>query len=151
MILDGTGRIVVAGSSTNGAGDLDMAIWRYDGTGALDTSFGGQGWVTHHDAAGGNGDDGAEAVILDSSDRIIVAGWSLNATADMDMVVWRYDPSGTLDPIFGPGGLIVQGDAAGGNGDDFGYGVALDRAGRILVGGSSSNGSDLDMAIWSIE
>ena len=89
-ILDGAGKILVASHSDTVLGDRDMAIWRLDPDGSFDTSFNGQGWITHGGAAGGlNDDDAARAITLDGSGRIIAAGWSINSAGDEDMVVWR--------------------------------------------------------------
>ncbi len=128
-------------------------IWRYKSDGTLDTSFGnGTGYVVHSNAAGGGGNDAGYAITLDSSGRIIVVGMSdrdPSASANHDMVIWRYNPDGTLDTSFNGVGYVVHNGAAGGNGIDAGGGVVLDSAGRILVAGSSTNsGGNRDMAIW---
>ena len=160
IALDTSGRILVAGGTGNIPGDYDMAIWRYNPDGTLDTTFDdptdgqGPGWVVHDGAAGGGRLDYGRAIALDAAGRILVAGDSQNAMQGEDMVIWRYNPDGTLDTTFddptdgqGPGWVVHDG-AAGGGGDDFGRGIALDASGRILVAGWSSNGTDLDMAIW---
>ena len=53
-----------------------------------------------------------------------------------------------LDKTFGGQGSVVHDGAAGAGGWDSGSSIALDSSGRILVAGSSQNGSDYDMVIW---
>ena len=149
IVLDASGRILVAGSSTNGTPNSDMAIWRYNVDGTLDTSFNSVGYVVHDSAAGGNDDDKGNVITLDASGRILVAGESDNGTPNTDMAIWRYNVDGTLDTSFASQGFVVHHGAAGGSSNDIGYGIALDSNGRILVAGYSNNGTpNQDMAIW---
>ena len=152
ITVDGIGRILVTGSAYNAAGDQDMALWRYDSTGALDLPFGFGGVVTHHNAAGADGHDGGQGLIVDGVGRIVVSGWSRSsAPGNYDMVIWRYDSSGALDPGFGSAGIVVHHDAAGGNFDDLGGRLILDSSDRIVVGGYSHRpdpGLNYDMTIW---
>jgi len=150
VVLDGTD-IVVVGDSYNGT-NLDMAIWRYNNTGNLVTSFNTTGIVTNDNAAGATtpGDDIAYGVALDGTD-ILVTGGSWNGN-NFDMTVWRYNNSGALVTTFNSTGatpgIVVHDNAAGGTaGNDIGRGIVL--AGTdIIVAGDSYNGSNLDMAIW---
>ena len=70
--------------------------------GILDTSFNGKGFAIHNGAAGSNLNDAAAAVVIDSSGRILITGYSNNGTKDA-MVIWRYNPDGSLDTSFGGG------------------------------------------------
>ena len=117
------GRLVVVGQS-----DGNVAVARYAVTGALDTSFSGDGMVTTD--IGGN-DDHATSVVLQPDGRIVVAG-GFGASIDHDFLVLRYNSNGTLDTTFGEGGIaaINFGEAA--------QDVALDGAGRIVVVGSEA-------------
>jgi uncharacterized delta-60 repeat protein len=151
VALDPTGRILVAGFSHNNAGNPDMVIWRYTDTGQLDTSFGyGTGFVVHNGAAGGDHDDRGQSIVLDSTGRILVTGYSYRSEGNFDMTIWRYTDTGQLDTSFGNGaGFVVHNGAAEGNYDDFGYSTSLDPTGRILVTGESDNGAgNRDMVIW---
>lgn len=157
LTRDSQGRILVTGYSsgiynTGFSYDPDMVIWRYKPDGTLDTTFnpGGTipGIVVHDSAAGGNGQDWGFSITTDSQERILVSGWSWNSAHYADMVIWRYNPDGSLDTSFGNNGIVVHDNAAGGNGNDGGYSITTDSQGRILVAGSSYNGSDDDMAIW---
>jgi len=150
MTIDGNGKIVVVGSSQSIA-DMDMAIWRFNEDGSLDTTFNGTGIVTSHSAAGGNDDDFAGAIVLDESGRLVITGWSKGGKGDFDMTVWRYNTDGSLDTTFGGDGIVAYHDAAGGGGNDYGNDVVIDSQGRILVTGQSCTGSEywaFDMAIY---
>lgn len=148
MIIDLNGKILVAGESVNSSGNFDMTIWRYNSDGTLDTTFNGTGYITHDNAAGGSGNDHAESITLDSSNKIIVTGSSRNGGGHSDMALWRYDSNGSLDPTFGTSGTVTHDSAAGGSGNDYGYSVIVDDSGKLLVTGYSDNGSDWDMVIW---
>jgi len=52
--------------------------------------------------------------------------------------------AGDLDPAFGSGGKVTT---PIGSSDDNGAAVAIDSSGRIVVAGSSSNGSNFDFAV----
>ena len=153
LTQDSTGRLVATGYSTDILGDVDMATWRLDTSGQLDATFGaGAGFVTHHDAAGGGGEDYGEGIVVETSGRILVSGISTNSALNFDMVIWAYDDSGTLDGTYGNGGIVVHGNAAGGNSWDDGLNVALDRFGRAFVTGFSVGlRFDWDMLVWGYD
>jgi uncharacterized delta-60 repeat protein len=60
----------------------------------------------------------------------------------------EYNSNGTLDSSFGNNGIVVHGNAAGGNGVDVGNSIYVDSTGKIYVTGYSYNGRDFDMVIW---
>jgi uncharacterized delta-60 repeat protein len=96
----------------------------------LDSSFGAAGKVTTDIEA----HDSAQAVWIDAQGRVVVAGTTAAASGG-DFLVARYMPDGTLDPLFGDGG-IVRTDFNGR--DDRAAAVELDLAGRIVVAGTST-------------
>jgi len=149
ITLDSADRIYVAGYSRNAAANEDMVIWRYTAAGVLDTSFGTDGVVVHAGAAGGTAAiDVGTSITVDSADRVYVTGYSVNATPDSDMVIWRYTAAGSPDSTFGTGGVVVHHNAALGDGNDYGNALSLDSAGRIYATGYSWNGTDFDMVLW---
>ncbi len=57
--------------------------------------------------------------------------------------------AGKLDATFGTNGLVIHGNAAGGNSNDIGNAIAIDSNGKILVAGSSTKAAnDTEMVIW---
>ncbi len=153
VAVDAAGKIVIAGRSgipSVGAG-FNMAIWRYNTNGTIDTTFNAVGYATHNSAAGGSGNDDAYKVIIDRNNKIVVAGESFGANGNYDMAVWRFNNNGTPDTSFNGKGFYTSDGAAGGGGDDSGYGIAQDANGKYLICGRSLNGAgNFDMIIWRL-
>ncbi len=133
------GKIVVAGYTWNGA-DYDFAVVRYDATGSLDATFGSGGRVI---TLLGTSDDRATGVAVQSDGKSVVAGSSHNG-ANHDFAVVRYTATGSLDATFGSGGKVTT---PLGTGDDLASGVAVQSDDKIVVAGSSYNGTDYDFAL----
>ncbi|MBI3449023.1 MAG: HYR domain-containing protein [Acidobacteria bacterium] len=133
VAVDGQGRIVVAGVSYIGT-HQDIAVARLNDDGTLDTVFNGTGTVT---TAFGISSF-ASGVAIDAGGKIIVAGGSANIPAAR-MALVRYNEDGTLDDTFdgdSQGDGKVTFDFAGISA--FGFAVALDSGGRIVVAGTSN-------------
>ncbi len=124
IAIQDDGRIIVVGG-LSGGGAGDFAVARYHADGTLDTTFSDDGLVTTNfkDSVG----EGAGGVALQADGRIIVVGRS-----DDDFAVARYHPDGTLDTSFAGDGKVTT-DFDGGR--DYGYGVAVQNDGRIVVVG----------------
>lgn len=99
------GRIVMAGSSEQGPGEIDMAVVRLNADGQLDAGF-GTGGIAVFDFFGGT--DRARAVLLQADGRIVVGGESNTGPAGgLDFALLRLNANGTLDPSFGQAGKVV--------------------------------------------
>ncbi|MFT7775101.1 hypothetical protein [Roseateles sp.] len=98
------GKILVAGSSDQGATGYDFALARYLPDGMLDTGFGRDGRVT---TSFGNGTDKAYALLLLPDGRIVVGGDSHQGANGSDFALARYNPDGSLDASFGNGGKVL--------------------------------------------
>ena len=115
----------------------DFAI---QGTGVfLDNAFDKDGKVT---TPIGPGNDAGYCVALQPDGKIVVAG--LTDNDGRDFAVARYSETGGLDTTFNGTGRV---STPVGSGNDDGYAVALQSDGRIVVAGSSSNGTDDDFAV----
>ena len=108
--------------------------------GSLDTSFDGDGKVV---TPVGNSFDTGYSVAIQADGRIVVAGTSNNGSND-DFAVVRYNANGTLDTSFDGDGKAIT---AVGSGHDSAYSVAIQTDGRIVVVGSTVNGSTVDIAV----
>jgi len=156
IAIDPAGKILVVGTS-NVAGNsgVEMALWRYTSTGAVDTTFGSSnGHVLAAATAGGTGDGGTldfgSGVSTDSVGNILVAGES-DFAAGADMALWRYTSTGAADTAFGSNGHALTTGTAGGSGD-VGNAIAIDSAGKILVTGYSYTATNVvDMALWRLK
>ncbi len=96
------GTIVAAGISGH-----NVAIARYTSTGALDTTFSGDGLVTHDFGGGGFQQANDVAVLPDG--RIIIGGYETLANHTSRNLVARFNVNGTLDATFGTGGRVAPG------------------------------------------
>ncbi len=99
------GRIVAAGKSGCG-GHPDFALARYDPSGALDASFGGDGRVvTRVDP------DDCSAIVSDLAvspgGRILAAGAAGCQNPHPSFALARYTKHGALDPAFGGDGKVT--------------------------------------------
>ena len=103
------------------------------GSGALDTTFDTDGKATADFASFG---DQANAVAVQDDGKIVVAGYSYQASSDSDFALVRYNADGSLDAGFGTGGRVTTGF---GNPQDSARAVAVQRDGRIVVAGRSDN------------
>ncbi len=100
--IQSNGKIVAAGNSTaTGATSLAMVRWNTDGS--LDTTFGTSGKLTQ---TFGSGNADYRAMVLDTSDRILIAG-SATLAGRMNFILARFTADGTLDTTFGSGGSVT--------------------------------------------
>lgn len=88
MSFDGSGRILVTGSKYGGMTSDDMAVWRINANGTIDTTFSDDGMFTHDGAKSPNSYDGGYAVYEDGSGRIVVVGKS-SYMSSSDIYMWR--------------------------------------------------------------
>jgi uncharacterized delta-60 repeat protein len=146
MAAQPDGKILVAGTSHDHAGDF--TVLRFTRDGELDASFGKGGVVT---TEVGQSSDIARAVAVDDEGRIVVAGTANSTATKLDFAVVRYLADGKLDSSFGDQGktIVSFGDDA-----DTAYSLALQSDGKIVIGGDSSQGSSqtgLDFALLRLD
>ncbi|HOY31521.1 MAG TPA: YCF48-related protein [Bacteroidales bacterium] len=137
VVMQTDGKIVVAGYYYNFS--YDFAVVRYNANGTLDNTFSGDGKVTTSIGSY----DYAYSAALQADGKIIVAGISDNGS-NYDFAVVRYNANGTLDNTFSGDGKVTT---SIGSSDDFGYSVVVQADGKIIVAGSSNNGSNNDFAL----
>ena len=139
MALQSDGKIVLGGHSVNGAA-RDFALVRYTSTFALDTTFNTTGMAL---TPVGPGDDVGNALVIDSSGRLLLGG-EVNNGANYDFGVVRYNANGTLDTTFNTTGKVIT---AIGTGDDGCHALVLQPDGRIVAAGYSNNGANFDFGL----
>ncbi|MDD2780799.1 cadherin-like domain-containing protein [Sulfuricurvum sp.] len=132
------GKILVAGSSRNAAGNDDFALVRYNSDGSLDTTFSGDGIVT---TAISTGYDNANSITVQPDGKILLAG---SSGVNTDFALVRYNRDGSLDKTFSGDGIVTT---AIGTGYDSALSVTVQTDGKILAAGYSNNGTNNDFAL----
>lgn len=143
IAIQNDNKLVIAGDVSNGS-SFDFGLIRLNANGTLDTSFGVNGLRT---TGIGPGVDSANAVAIDATGRILVAGSAFNA-GSLDFAVARYTSSGALDTTYGSSGKAV---ISIGSGDDVIHGIALQADGKLVVVGSSIQGGTPDFAVARLD
>jgi len=135
MAVQADGKILVAGYAemTGDHSTYNFALVRYNDDGTLDEDFDGDtgtgdGIVTTDIS----GVDFGFSVAIQQDGKILVAGYTSSGESD-DFALVRYNTNGTLDTSFDSDGIVTTN--LGGNG--YGYSVAIQQDGKILVAGST--------------
>ncbi|MEM7646318.1 MAG: SBBP repeat-containing protein [Pseudomonadota bacterium] len=150
VTLDGFGKIVVVGFSDQSATNRDLAVWRYNPNGSLDSGFNSTGRFTHDGAAGGE-DDSGNGVVIDSANNLFVTGRSDSGANLDDMTIWKISSSGALDTGFNSTGFLTHNGAAGGSDFDSGSDIVIADDGDLIVTGFSRNSDgNNDMVLWRV-
>jgi uncharacterized delta-60 repeat protein len=151
LALQPDGRIVAAGTATQGFGD-NFFVARLDSTGQMDASFGTNG-VAIRDLVFGA--DQANAVAVETDGRILAAGRITNLVVDRGffrtsgaVAVAGFLANGAIDAGFGSNGAVFS---TFGNGtDDTVWGLAMDSHGRAVVAGTSSGYAAVERLLGSV-
>jgi len=152
LALDSRDRALVAGRSVATGRGTAMTVWRFLPTGALDTSFGGQGFALLDDPGGTLGAiDTSYGIAVEAASGSIVVVGNAPGASNIDATVWQLLPDGAMDSSFGTAGVFQHDSAAGGQRTDQARAVTIDAQGRaVVVGTSWSAAGDSDFAIWRI-
>ena len=131
MALQPDGKIVVAGSFTaTSSGNSDAVVARFLADGSLDTNFGtgGKSLLDIYE------DDVAYKVAMGPGNKIVLAGTSSAWLGNSYFMAARYNPDGSLDPVFGSGGTVISriDDV-----DSSAYAMTILQDGRIVLAGES--------------
>ena len=141
IAIDNSGKIIVVGKTVVGGTNTNVAIVRLTSNGQVDTTFGTNGVVTY-DNMGKN--DWAEAVKIDSSGKILIAGQSGQA-----MALAKFNTDGNLDTSFGTNGLFLNTSGVGSASTD----LTIDANDNILVTGiiAETTLSKYKMSVWRLD
>lgn len=141
VALQSDGKIVVVGEALVNSGEF--IVVRYLPDGKLDASFANTGKAIIPVTTAGKATH-VNAVAIQNDGKIVVVGSSDNANTNLDVTLVRYQPNGSLDAGFGNGGKMITSVSAG---IDQASDVVIQADGKIVVGGSSFNGSYDDFAL----
>lgn len=153
MALDSQGRIVVVGATPGPGGMNDFGVVRFNPDGSDDTSFAGDGGTAvGFDVPGINADDTPTSVLIDSGDKIVVAGnWWVSGFSSRFGAV-RLNVDGAVDDTWGS----IDNDQGGRRGSvaDFVDGMAayaqrilrIDQGFYVITGTSAVGNNDTDFA-----
>jgi uncharacterized delta-60 repeat protein len=133
IVRQSDGKIVAVGQGTDGDGNLNFLIARFNTDGSMDTSFGTDGVVSQ--AVGNSGQ--AYAVAIDSSGKIVVAGTSFDDDGNQDFAVARFNSDGSLDTSFGSDGVTLT---PVGSQFAIAFAVTIQSDGKIVVAGQGADG-----------
>lgn len=135
------GKLVVGGyNRATSTSNFDFALVRYTTSGSPDNTFDDDGRVV---TAIGPGDDLAYAMVLQPDGKLVLAGTSYNG-ANNDIALVRYNADGSLDTTFSDDGIQTI-DFSGSN--DNGYSLAIQMDGKLVVAGTSNDGSRNRIAV----
>lgn len=135
IALQADGRIILAGYSR-----FDFAIARLKTDGSLDTAFAGKGFTTINFGIGFNADK-ATSIVIQPNQKIVLGGYSDGNGSQLDFTAVRLNSNGALDNSFGINGKVVTAFDLGGQKNDYAYGVALQKDGKIVLAGSVEGSS----------
>jgi uncharacterized delta-60 repeat protein len=121
------GSVVLAGRAYKSDGNSDLAVVRYTSSGALDTSFSGDGIQTIDVGEADNLHD----VAVQSDGKIVAVGY-----AGLGFLVIRLLSNGALDESFGSGG-IVDSNVGDPSYRDSAAGIEVLGDGKLVVAGTA--------------
>jgi uncharacterized delta-60 repeat protein len=142
VVVLASGGIVAAGSGVSTPGESDAALVALTEAGTPDASF-GAGGITTTNLPGGVAQINALARQPDG--KLVIAGNVLTSPTTTQFVLARYGATGTLDPGYGAGGVVVTPVSPGGSTAN---GVLADAEGRLVAAGAAqtSTGSTFALA-----
>lgn len=144
LVLQPDGKIVAAGSAYFN-GNEDFALVRYNTNGSLDQSFSDDGiqHITFSD-----GEDRIQSALIQPDNKIVTGGLAVNnVTGKWDFAAARFNPDGTLDPVFhGDGKTLIYITPY----SDASYSMIRQPDGKIVLGGyvhsdAQAGGADLTL------
>jgi uncharacterized delta-60 repeat protein len=144
LSIQSDGKIVVAGYMHNGA-NFDIAAYRYNTNGTLDTTFSGDGMVK---VAFPSGPEDLATDLVIQSGKIVLGGVSCDVIGlvpweNCDFAIARFNANGTLDTTFsGDGRQIINF-----GGVDLSDSMALQSNGKIVLAGFRETPTDSFFAL----
>jgi uncharacterized delta-60 repeat protein len=133
------GRFVTVGQADPaGLANTDFGVMAYTADGQPDLTFSTTGFRTQDIAGFG---DGANAVVVQSDQKIVVAGFAFVSAVDKDFAILRYNQDGSLDTTWGGDGIVTTDF---GTENDVANGIVRGDNGTIIAVGDA--GEDVALA-----
>lgn len=139
LTLQADGKILMGGYSLVDSNN-HFTLVRYNSDGSLDTNFSEDGKLT---TPIGSGSSSAQSVTVQPDGKILLGGLYFDGST-LDFALVRYNSDGSMDTTFSTDGKLTT---AIGSGSDRANSVTVQADGKILLGGTSSNGSNVDFAL----
>jgi uncharacterized delta-60 repeat protein len=141
LLVDGSGRLVVAGRASDASG-VRFAVARYKPDGSLDTTFNSTGISLTPVGS----DNAAEAESLVAQGDNLLAGGIASDGGVAKFTLARYTPSGALDPSFNSTGTVLTPVGDGGFAGATGLVLAGDRIVAAGFARAASGATQLALA-----
>jgi uncharacterized delta-60 repeat protein len=148
MTIDSAGNILVAGTAYKDGSDDDIVLVRYTDDGGLDSAFGESGKLVIELE---NTNEAARGVVVDSHNRIIIAGTSSKEFKSVYTLI-RCTDAGVLDTAFNNTGIVR---ASFDNGYHKVNALLVQRDDKIIIAGSEigykpEDGSSSRLAVLAL-
>ena len=139
--LQADGALVIVGEvAANNSDSPDTGLVRFTASGALDSTFGGDGIVR---IAYSPSADEASDVAIQSDGKIVIAG-NILAGSTLDFLIARLNADGSRDNSFGNAGVVTT---PFGTLQDFARAVAIQPDGSIVAAGQASATTATDFGL----
>jgi uncharacterized delta-60 repeat protein len=132
VTLQSDGKILVAGSAEQ-VSDPYFFLLRYNPDGSLDSSFDGDGKTVVNFMGSAEG----RALAIQEDGKILVGGLAITTSGYFALA--RFNPDGSLDTSFSGDGLLTVDVTP--DDRDYGYALALQEDGKILMAGTAREAS----------
>jgi len=121
IAVDNLGNVYVTGNVATSFTNLDCVAIKYNTDGI-------QQWIVVYDNID-NGNDGGNAIVLDNSGNVYIAGYSDFNVTSLDYLTIKYNNNGVQQWV-----STYSGNSSG---FEFAYSVVVDNSGNVYVTGSS--------------
>lgn len=135
LAIQADGKLVVGGYVWNGSSGTDFLAMRFNTNGTLDTTFSGNGIFTAAYNFNNASDEVNSVAIEPTNGKILLVGFTVNASTGKDFALMRLNSNGSLDTSFG---LSLGRTSLNFSGqDDVAYDVLIQPGGKIIAAGSA--------------
>ena len=128
-------KIIIGGYCYDNNSNSSWFLTRYYSDGNLDAGFGTEGIVTKSFYHTNLSLDYCTDILLQPDGKILAGGYSYNDFTGYDFTLVRYNTNGSLDDSFGENGVVRTNISNYSNKSDWGYSIAIQSDGKIIMGG----------------